>query len=132
MKKNSLIILLRAFVLTLNGQINSWVRIIDNKTQAEFSMPENPMHIDTLSTALYVSPIDSTKALQVRHRGLELGIKYLTLQSNTPYSSFVRYYFDNNNFIAFTWTGNYTTMRKYPENKIRPCHPHIKIVFSII
>lgn len=48
------------------------------------------------------------------HRGLELGIKYLTLQSNTPYSSFVRYYLDNNNFIAFTWTGNYTTMRRVP------------------
>jgi hypothetical protein len=38
-------------------------------------------------------------------RGLEIGLVYQSLQSNTQYHSFVRYYLYRRHFIAFTWTG---------------------------
>jgi hypothetical protein len=38
-------------------------------------------------------------------KGLEIGITYKSLQSETPYHTFVRYYMMDGNFISFTWTG---------------------------
>jgi len=180
MSKKLLIILFLAIVFTAKGQINEWVRVTDINTQTEFSMPANPQRVDTLSTTLYATPIDSTEALQVHifnnayfdsnnllfsnaliqesgdtlravaklmvllsnsevismneiytngHRGLELGIKYLTLQNNTPYSSFIRYYLDKNNFISFSWTGNFTNMRRVPGEQGTPSPPTYKDAF---
>lgn len=180
MMKNILVILLLISTIIIKAQTLNWVRIIDSQTQTEFSMPENPMHIDTLSTVLYSTSIDSTEALQVHifdnasfnsndpifsnaliqengdtlraiakvlvlfsnseiislneiytngHRGMILGIKYLTLQSNLPSSSFIKYYFENNKFISFTWTGNFTSMRRVSPNQGLPTPPTFKDAF---
>lgn len=44
-------------------------------------------------------------------RGLEVGITYKSLQTETPYYTFVRYYLMDGNFISFTWTGIETSLK---------------------
>lgn len=39
------------------------------------------------------------------NRGMEIEISYSTFQSEMPYSSILRYFIIDSNFVAFTWTG---------------------------
>jgi len=45
-------------------------------------------------------------------RGLEMGLTYNTLQTDTAYHSFVRYYLIDGNFISFTCTGRQTDLMR--------------------
>ena len=46
-----------------------------------------------------------TELYENGNRGIELELNYLTQSNDIPYSTVIRYFFINDNFIAFTWTG---------------------------
>jgi len=52
-----------------------------------------------------------------KHRALEIGFVYKTLQTNYPYHTFVRYYMINNIFVSFSWTCSETKLQKGILNK---------------
>jgi hypothetical protein len=181
MKKTVIMLLFSILLLTTTGQ-NNWVKIVDSSTNIEFAMPEAPLFVDTLSTAMYSNAVDSTEALQVHiyrdvsfdntdplfnaaliqengdtlrviaklillttnseiisidevftngSRGVVLGIRYYAFASNNPNTSYIRYYIEKNNFIAFTWTGTQSTMKKVPRPGAPPAptDPLYKDVF---
>jgi hypothetical protein len=44
-------------------------------------------------------------------RGLQIGLAYKTLKTNTFYESFVRYFLIDGNFVSFTWTGRPSNLK---------------------
>ncbi len=44
-------------------------------------------------------------------RGLEVGIKYNSLQTDIPYYTITRYYMFEGNFVSFTWTVKETNLK---------------------
>ena len=44
-------------------------------------------------------------------RGLEIGIKYNSLQTDVPYHTITRYYMFGENFVSFTWTAKETKLK---------------------
>jgi len=164
MRKNIITCLLLSALFCLignnetTGQTNdsNWVAITVPQQGISFSMPGQPLAVDTLHTKLYAVSVDSLLALQVHIfdsaslnpnetflkaalaqtdgdtlraiaaifllvtnsdllelndttvnniRSIEIGLNYKTYASNIPYISFIKYWFVNDNFFAFTITG---------------------------
>lgn len=60
-----------------------------------------------------------------------LGIKYWNVIGGTPNTSYIKYFIENNNFVAFTWTGTQTSIKKVPRQGAPPAptDPTYKDVF---
>jgi hypothetical protein len=67
------------------------------------------------------------------NRGIELEMNYMTQGHETPYTTVVRYFLINNNFISFTWTGETFNNPSYvPGATPHPAHPNRNAFFQSI
>jgi len=78
-----------------------------------FQLPLNLLK-GTLKLAINSEVVSLNEIFTDGNRGLEIGISYNSAEF--PYYSFIRYYFINDNFVAFTWTGEKSILRNTMNN----------------
>jgi len=82
-----------------------------DETPVAFSEALHKENSDTLRAIadlmLLITNSESTEVINVQNNGvarLQLGLRYLTLSTETPYHTFIQYYLRYNYFYAFTVT----------------------------
>ena len=67
------------------------------------------------------------------NRGIELEMNYITQGNDTPYTTVVRYFLINNNFVSFAWTGETANNPSYvPGTTPHPLYPNRNTFFQSI
>lgn len=66
------------------------------------------------------------------NRGMELELNYLTQSSNIPYTTVIRYFLINGNFVSFTWTGKEDNPAYIPGTTPHPTSQNKNIFFQSI
>jgi hypothetical protein len=67
------------------------------------------------------------------NRGIELEMNYTTQGNYTPYTTVIRYFLINNNFVSFAWTGETANNPSYvPGTTPKPLYPNRNTFFQSI